>query len=239
MGSSITFTIVDGAAPFTVELVNSTIPIKTYSMSGTYTISDVPNGVYTLKITDSNDCVFEKVLTVNPTITTTTTTEAPGNSIVIGHAQDPLLIFNPTATNRNSEYSGYPDLDTVTLYLWFKTLNGEPLTTNKSFSYEIAAPNVSNASYFEYVDVSDQIHAIISEGSVGPVSPLTGSIILETGFIESFFKYIYFRGSADKRFSIDIITPQNNIYTGIPTKDDSGKTYGITTLENNKITLDY
>ena len=239
MSNSITFTIASGASPFEVELLGSGIPKAIYPALGTYTIPNVINGAYTLQIVDSNDCVFEEDILVDPAVTTTTTTKLPGNSIVIGNAQDQILIFNPDASNRNSEYSGFPDPNIVQLFLWFKTFDGKPLTSNYMYSYDIFSPNISDNSLFSYVDVSDQIHMEVIEGNTGPISPLQGSIILKAGFIEAFFEYTYFKGTVDQRFTIDITAMADTIYTNIPTKIDVSTIYGINTLLRDRIILDY
>ena len=237
--NSLTFTIATGAPPFEAELLGSGIPPAVYPAVGTYTILNVNNGVYTLQITDSNGCIFEQEITVDPNVTTTTTTVQPGNSIVIGNVQDPILIFNPTATNRSSAYIGYPDPAVVTLYLWFKTLDGQPLTSDTPFTYEIAGRNIIGGSIFSYNDVSDQIHMEVLEATSGPITTLTGDILLKTGFIESFFEYTYFKGAVDQLMQIDVTAPNNNIYTGINTKFTDGKAYGITTLNTGRIIMQF
>lgn len=239
MSNSITFTIAKGAAPFEAELLGSGIPKATYPALGTYTIPNVINGAYTLQITDSNDCVYEQDLLVDPAVTTTTTTMIPSNSIVIGNAQDQMLIFNPVATNRNSEYSGFPDPNIVTLYLWFKTYNELPLTNDVIFSYDIYSTGSSGISTFQFIDVSDQIHMEVQETNVGPISPLQGNILLKQGFIESFFEYKYIKGATNKRFVIDMSSIGDNVYPNIPTIVEAGTIYGIDTLLWDRIIFNY
>ena len=233
--NSVSFTIVNGDAPFTAELVGSGIEPEVYTSTGTYTIYDVYNGVYNLVITDSNGCLYEQEVIVDPEVTTTTTTTFAPDSIIIGNAQDPMLIFNEVATNRNSEYGG----ETVTLYLWFKTLDGRALTSNKEYDYVIEATNIIGTSQFVYTDVSDQIHMEVFEGNTGPTSSLYGNIVLKTGFYEGYFEYVYEKGAVDQRFTVDLSAASNSIYTEIPTKSDAGTTYGIDILETDRITMDF
>jgi hypothetical protein len=138
--ATVIYTIAGGVAPFTVELTPSLIPINTHLSIGTFSFTNVENGDYTLVITDSNECVYEYQLTVDPFVTTTTTTVIPGNNIIVGQIQDPILIFNPNSTNRSNHYFGDTLTDTnITLYLWFKTLDGKPLTSSKTINYSINA----------------------------------------------------------------------------------------------------
>ena len=233
---NINFNIVSGTAPFEVELIGSSIPALSFNSTGQQSITDVPNGVYALRITDANGCLYEKEMIVDPNVTTTTTTTIPGNSIVVGHAQDPLLIFNPDGTNRNGDFSGYPDPDIVTLYLWFKTFNGKPLAGDRVLTYNIDA---NDGSEFEFNKLSDQIHTEVIEDASGPADPISGSIILRAGFIESFFEYTYYRGNVNKRFQIDIQSPLGELYPNSETNGDAGTTYGITSINTGQIILDY
>lgn len=239
MGNIISFDIVNGVPPFEAVLSGSTIPSQTYNNVGTYSFNNVPNGVYTLVIIDGNGCVFKKELIVNPSVTTTTTTIQPNNSIVIGNAQDQLLIFDPNATNRDTPYIGYPDPNIVDLYLWFKTLDGKPLIDIKTFSYEIRSENVTDNSLFEFIDVSDEIHYEVTETLNGPSPTIRGNIILKPGFIESYFHFIYHKGIASQLFDIEVVGSVNDIYTGINTKLDDGKNYGIITLQSDRIVIEY
>ena len=236
---NINFKIVSGTPPFEAELVNSFKPVQTFNNTGQYSFTDVPNGVYVLKITDANGCLYEKELIVNPNITTTTTTQIPGDSIIVGHAQDPLLIFNPVATNKNSDFSGYPDPDVVTLYFWFKTFNGEPLSNDKFLTYKINVTNETGDSEFEFNKLSDQVHAEVQEDTSGPSDSIFGNIVLNAGFIETYFEYTYYRGSTDKRYQIDIQSPLEELYPNLETKADAGTTYGITSINEGRIILNY
>lgn len=236
---NINFNITDGLPPFEVELIGSSIPKITYDDIGTYTITDVNNGIYTLKIVDSNGCNFEREIIVDPYITTTTTTEIPDKSIVIGQAQDILLIFDPDGTNKNSEYSGYPDSDIVTLYLWFKTYDGEPLNDKEFLSYSIEVDDSDGDSEFEFDSVSDEVHTEILEDISGPNDNISGNIILNKGFIEAAFKYIFYKGNANNNFEITIKSPTDNIYPNLKTKDETGHVYGISEINNEKIRLNY
>jgi hypothetical protein len=247
MSNILNFNITGGLAPYEVELVGSGIPKQTFDSSGYKSIADVPNGVYMLNITDSNLCVFEQEIFVDPFVTTTTTTQTPGNSIVIGNVQDSFLIFNPEGTNRNSEFTGFPDPNIVTLFLWFKTFDGVPLDEQVSFNYTINAPEIyeDGGSLFIFNLLSDQIHAEVIESISGPTPNLTGTILLKPGFIETYFQYTYLKGAVDPDFFIDITSPAyaygtNLIYTGVPTRDDAGTTYGVfDPVEGNRIIITY
>jgi len=239
MANRIYFTIVDGAPPFEAELIGSSIPKKIFNSVGSYYIYNIENGVYTLKITDGNGCVFEKEVIVNPNVTTTTTTFIPDYSILIGNSQDPITIFNPNATNRNSQYIGYPDQDVVELYLWFKTLDGKPLESNKVLTYEISSTGGTALSTFKYDSVSDEIHTEVNRDVSGPATLISGNIILKPGFIESFFKYYYYRNGTNKEFNISIGSNNNIIYPLFNTRFDENKTYGIESISKSVINFNY
>jgi len=235
---NINFNIIDGIPPFEVELIGSTIPKIIYNNAGAYSIDGIDNGVYILKIIDANECIYEKEIIVDPSVTTTTTTKIPGKSIVIGHTQDPILIFNPNGTNRNSEYNGYPDSDIVTLYLWFKTYNGKPLDNNILLNYEIISSDQNINSTFEFNSVTDEIHCEVIENTSGINNVIDGNIILKNGFIESAFKYTYNK-TINKRFEIEIQSSLDNIYPNLQTKLDAETTYGITSINSGGIILNY
>jgi hypothetical protein len=245
----VTYNIASGQAPFTAQLLPSTTLINEHATTGTFYFENVPNGVYTLRITDANLCVYEKEMTVDPFVTTTTTTVLLGNSIVVGNAQDTLLIFNPDATNRNSGYSGYPDPDIVTLYLWLKTFDGKPLTSEIGFSYNFKGTTTTTTTTtttstttgwgpsFDFLGLSDEIHTEINETASGPAQNISGTLSLKTGFIETYFKYAYLKGS-NPEFTIDITSLSGDkIYTNIPTKYDDGVNFGVDTLERDRITF--
>lgn len=233
---NIRFNIESGAKPFIVKLLGSDKDDLIINEYGETIIYDVSNGIYELNITDSNGCIFNKEMIVNPNITTTTTTKIDGKSLIIGHAQDELVIFNEGGTNRNSEYNGYPDGDVVELYLWFKTFDGEPLDEQKLLNLEI---NGEDDSSFNYVVVSDQIHVDTLNILNSVENQITGQVILKEGFIESYFKYILYKGNNNPRYSIRLYSSLPNIYTDINTRIDDGKTYGIENITNNEILLKY
>ena len=185
---TVEYTIVSGAAPFTAELIPSLIPINNHNVVGTYSFIDVPDGGYALIITDSNGCTFQQEITVDPLIATTTTTIIEENSIVVGNTQDESLIFSIQGTNRDSHYDGYPNPNTLILYLWFKTLNGAPLTEQKIINYSFTSVNEST---FLFNELSDQMHAEVIQIIPGIASAISGQIILKVGFIETYFKYVY------------------------------------------------
>lgn len=239
MSNQINFNIISGVSPFKAELIGSLKPDQTFITTGEYSFNDVDNGVYILKISDANGCMFEKEIIVDPSITTTTTTKMPEDMIVIGQAQDPLLVFNPIATNKNGDYVGYPDSDIVTLYLWFKTLNGEPLDSPQTFSYSIEVSGDTGDSTFKFNTLSDQIHAEVQENITGPNDSILGDIIFRKGFIETFFEYTYYRGSTNKRYDINIQSPVNKVYPNLKTKDEAGTTFGISNISSNEIILNY
>lgn len=111
--ATIKYKIVGGTPNYTVTLTPSSIPARVHTHAGEFIISNVPNGTYTLSIHDANLCIFNQVIVVNPSVTTTTTTFTPLQQITVGQAQDPILIFNQAGTNVNSPYIGYPDPNNV------------------------------------------------------------------------------------------------------------------------------
>ena len=232
----VSYNIASGLAPFTAKLLGSSLPENIHNSIGTYQFDNVPNGVYTLQIVDANNCIFEKEITVDPSVTTTTTTIIENDLLVVGNVQDTLVIFNPDATNRSSSYQGFPDPLYVELYLWLKTLNGAPLETQKEFSYDITI-NSSSGSTLELVEYSDQIHSNIIRGSSGPLANINGDIELYPGFIEGYFKYVVDRG-ADDRFIIDLITTNNIFYPNLEITGGT-KIYGVTTAEKNRVVMQF
>lgn len=237
--NSVRFNISSGAAPFQAELLGSELPILNIPSTGIYQFDDVPNGAYTLRVVDANGCEYEQDILVDPFVTTTTTTVLPDDVLIIGNTQDNITIFNPVATNRNSRYSGFPDPDVVELYLWFKTTDGLPLTGNKTMTYTIEASGLTADSQFEFVDVSDEIHLEIQETSTGPTSPLTGNLLFKTGFIESYFRYTYYRGAVDKDFVITISSPSSDINDTVETAQEAGTIYGVDDVSRTEIILVY
>lgn len=230
----VSFNIVSGVLPVVAQLSGSTVPDQINNTYGVHAFTNVEWGTYTLILTDANGCRFEKEITVNPAVTTTTTTIIPGSSIVIGNTQDPITIFNPDATNRTSGYSGYPDPDIVSLFLWFKTLDGMPLSSDKTLSYTIQGRVSPYISTFEFVELSDQLHAEVFESSLGPTSPLQGTIVLKAGFIETFFNYIYYK-NIDSLFTIEVGSVTNNIYPNLSLTTNQG----IQELSSNRILMQY
>ena len=232
--ATVRYTIVNGATPFTAELTPSFIPVNIHLHTGTFLFGNVPDGSYTLRITDSNGCVFEQEINVDPFVTTTTTTQAPGNSIVVGQAQDESLIFNVQGTNRDSHYDGYPNPNTSTLYLWLKTLNGAPLTTQRVVNYSIVA---ASASTFQFNTLSDQFHAEVI-GAVGPSEAISGQLLLKIGFIETFFQYTYVKNPLNPDYQIDLNSTGDWLYTGIPLTGGTN-IYGVTYIDRDNAIMKF
>lgn len=233
----VSYNIASGLPPFTAKLIGSSLPEKIHSAIGVYQFDDVPNGVYTLQVKDANDCIFEKEITVDPFVSTTTTTVIEEDLLIVGNAQDPLAIFNEDATNRSSEYQGFPDPDTVTLYLWLKTLNGEPLSIQKEFSYDISSDVGQNQAQFTFVNYNDQIHSEIIRGSSGPAPIINGDIVLYPGFIEGYFQYTYEK-DINNRFVIDLVAINDIFYPNLELTG-STKIYGVTTAEKDRIVMQF
>lgn len=231
--------LVSGVPPFKVELIGSDIEPQYYYTFGIHSIDDVPEGVYILNIKDANECEYEQELIVNPAITTTTTTVLPGDSIIVGHSQDPLTIFNPNATNRNSQYNGYPDPDVVNLFLWFKTKNGALNPSLKTISYSINSSGGTAESIFSFDSVSDEVHTDVQESTFGTTAPLNGNLILKKNFIETYFQYICNKAGADTRFQITLNSTVDLFDTNILTRQEQGKTYGINYIDRRQIKLNY
>lgn len=235
MSSIINYTISNGEPPFIAELVDSDKQEQIHQQVGTYSFNDVSNGIYRLKITDGNNCVFEKELIVNPSVTTTTTTTLPGDLFVIGNCQDELLIFNENGTNRDNKYTGYPDPNEIDLYLWIKTFNDQPLTTEKILSYNISSDDINDGSTFEIIDYSNEIYSNVMKNNSGPKSSINGDIILKEGFVESFYKYRYKRGSIGD-FTIELNSNTNDVY---PNLNVTTKNYGITLINQDTIIMSF
>jgi len=232
---NIQYTIISGATPITVELTPSSISPNIHNVLGTYNFIDVPNGTYNFIVTDSNNCIYEQELTVNPFITTTTTTLPQGDWMYVGQTDDINLIFVDNSTNRDDHYNGYPDPNTIDLYLWFKTLNGEPLITQKIINYSIIG---NSGTTFTFIELSDQVHTELAENISGPSPIITGNIIFKQGFIETFFKYSYIKNTINPDYTIDLNAPQNWLLLDIPITGGTNQ-YGVTYVDNDNIILKF
>lgn len=221
------------AAPFVAELIPSSIPVNIHNTTGTYQFINVPNGVFTLTITDSNGCVFSQDLNIDPNVTTTTTTQAPKNSIIIGNTQDQTLIFNVNGTNRNTHYTGFPNVNVSTLFLWLKTLDGTPLTVQKVINYSIASVN---SNVFQFNALSDEIHTNIVPSISTP--SLDGQLILKIGFIETYFMYTYIKNPVLPNFQINLNTTTDLFYTNIPLTGGTNQ-YGVTHIDRQNIIMNF
>jgi len=262
--STIKYTIVSGVAPFTAELTPSLIPVNVHDAIGAYEFDDVPNGFYTLIITDSNGCSFQQELTVDPLVTTTTTTQTPTSSIVIGNTQDENLIFNVNGTNINNHYCGYPNQNISTLYLWLKTLDNAPLTSQKVVNYSINSINVCgccsctcccscsccscgccssccscNITTFKFNSLSDEIHTNIVENVVGPSPSIGGQLILKPGFIETYFQYTYDKNPSMSDFQINLNSNEDWLDTNVPLTTCGINQYGITYIDRNNSIMNF
>jgi hypothetical protein len=231
--ANITYNIVSGIPPFTAQLVPSSIPINFHNSIGEYQFSDVLDGVYLLDVFDSNGCEFTKTITVD---SKTLANEPLPDSLTIGNTDDIYQIFNELAINRISHYSGYPNENYVELYIWIKTYNGEPLSSECNLNYTISESLTSNNT-FEFDSVSDEIHAEVVETIVGPLSTISGNITLNVGFIETYFKYIYIKDSLSPDFTINIISSKDNIDNSLPLAINN--TYGIWYSNLNNIIMKF
>jgi len=83
--ATIIYTIALGTAGFTVTINPAVAPPNTHLAAGTYTFVDIPDGSYTVTVTDNSSCQasFEVHIdcsittTIAPTTTTTSTTSIP------------------------------------------------------------------------------------------------------------------------------------------------------------------
>jgi len=237
--ATVEYTIISGEAPFTAELTPSLVPVNIHTIPGTYNFINVPDGGYTLSITDSNGCIYQKELNINQFVSTTTTTIIPGSSIVVGNVQDESLIFNIKGTNNFNHY-GENSIDTVfTLYLWLKTLDGLPLTTQKTINYKIiATTGLTSGSTFVFNSLSDWIHTNVVEITSGPSKAINGQIVLNVGFIETYFMYTYNKYLTVPDFKITLDSPLDWLYTNIPLIEGLLK-YGVTYIDTKNIILNY
>jgi hypothetical protein len=92
---------------------------------------------------------------------------------------------------------------------------------------------------FQFNSLSDQIHSEVQEDVSGPNDSIEGNIILKSGFIETYFEYIYYKGTINKRFEIEINSQTNNLYPNSKTKVISGTNYGISEIDIGTIKLNY
>jgi len=232
--ATVIYTIVGGIAPFIAELIPSLIPQNIHLYAGTYEFNDVPNGGYTIIVTDSNGCVYQQEITVDPLVTTTTTTIAPGDSIIVGNTQDESLIFNVNGTNRDAHYEGYPNPDTSTLFLWLKTFNGQPLVNEKVINYSIT----SSGSTFIFNALSDEIHSDVVQNVAGPATVINGQIYLKSGFIETYFQYTYQKNISIPNYQIDLNSNGEWLYIDIPITSGIN-IYGVTYIDRDNVIMKF
>jgi hypothetical protein len=238
--ATVYYNILSGAPNFLVELTPSSIPSNINTAIGTYYFDNVPDGEYTLKITDSNNCVFSQVVVVdsqNITTTTTTINPMPDDSIIIGNTDDQTLIFNEVATNRNSHYVGYPNEDISTLYLWFKTTDGLPLTIQKSINYTIET-SINSENLVSIINNSNNINSEIIENLRGPNLAINGNIIFNVGFIETCITYCVVNNSNDPSFKIELNSVKNDFNYNIPVVGVNNQ-YGIIYNSCNNMILEF
>lgn len=229
---TIEYTIISGSAPFIVEL--PPFGEATQIAVGTYQFVDVPDGEYILTITDSNDCVFEKVLTVNPTAPSTTTTTLPmDDSIIVGNTEEILLIFNENNTNRSTHFTTN-DGDIATIYLWFRTTNGAPLITDKVINYDIS----STGSTFIFNSINDENYGEVNEVRAGPSEFIRGQILLKSGFIEMYFKYTFTQVDDVVDFVINLSGNINWLNTTIPIIDETN-IYGVNYIDEDNVIMKF
>jgi len=233
--STIKYNIISGESPFTSELTPSLIPVNTHLNVGNYEFLDVPNGSYTLIIKDSNNCIFEKELTVDPFVTTTTTTTLQSDSIIVGQVQDEILIFNTNATNISTKYEGYPDENIIILYLWLRTYDGSPIITSKIIDYTI---NGTSGNSFSFVSLSDQTHAEVIQSIGGPSESISGQLVLKSGFIETFFQYIYIKDYSIPDLNINLSSNENWLYQNIPIVNNINQ-YGVTYINGDNVIMKF
>ncbi len=236
--ATVKYTIVGGVAPFTAKLIPSSLPSNIHYSTGTYQFDNVSNGICVLNIVDSNGCEFEQELNVNPSITTTTTTLPPGDSIVVGNTDDINLIFDTDGTNRDSRYEGYPVATQATLYVWLKTYDGKPLAAQKTINYTINSTVSGSTSTFKFLGVSDEIHTEVIQSNAGPNNLIAGQIILKPDFIETYFKYSYYIDTAKPDFKIELNAVVEWLLIDIPLVD-TNKIYGVTYIDRDNVIMNF
>lgn len=229
---TIEYTIINGVAPFSVEL--SPYSSTTHTTTGTFQFVNVPDGEYLLTIIDSNDCEYEQTIVINPTVTTTTTTTISPNSIIVGHTEEPSLIFNQSVTNRTVQYGEGE------FYLWMRTTNGEPLSQDIVISYAFSGNNMN--IFFE--NLSDAINAEVIEDSSGPAEQISGQLILRkkttnrNGFIETFFKYGTLHLDSTTGLRLNLSSGVDWLNTSIPLTDATN-IYGVIEIDNDNVIINY
>ena len=235
MPTTIEYTINSGTPNFTARLDPEVLEPNVHTEFGTYSFENVPNGTYTLIVTDSNGCTFEKQLVVNPLITTTITTQPATNSLIVGCTQTTLVIFNEETTNTDIAQN----LNTNT-YLWFKTTDSNVL--NKTLTIDYTISGTSNNHNFNFINVSDQLNFIVNENNDSG-NVINGEIILLPSFNESYFLYQFSVSdpSADNYEIILTSTDPNVFNISIDTKTSSGTIYdsGIDILEKDRVVFTY
>lgn len=236
--ATISYNIISGAAPFIAKLTPSSIPENQHLTTGTFSFLNVPNGGYTLIISDSNGCTFQQELTLNGTDFTILPPVYNGSLIIVGNTNDENLIFDVNGTNRDAHYEGYPNPNTSTLYLWLKTLDGKPLTTPKTINYRFSLEDGSSATKFTFIDLSDWVHTSIVQSIVGPAGNINGILTLGAGFIETFFRYTYLKDPSAPEYNLELFSTGTWLYTDIP-KTDGTNPYGVGYIDNDNVIMTF
>ena len=238
MNYTFKFKIIAGELPITVELLNSSKEAFIVYGYGEYMFENVPEGLYTLHITDANNCVYERSVHIDGF--TTTEIYIPNSAIIFGNTNDRLTIFDENVTNRNSVYSGFPDLNIVDLYFWFKTKDKKPLNEIQTFHFDIRSYDISMINnQLTFISINDEINMELTN-KVQNINKISGDIILKENFIEGFIWYNFNKTSSpDSRFQIDANTTNLFFDTSIPTRISAGTTYGIETITSTSILMNF
>ncbi len=238
MNYTFKFKIISGELPITVELLNSTKSIFTVYSYGEYMFENVPEGLYILHITDANNCVYERSVHIDGF--TTTEIYIPKNSIIFGNTNDKLTIFNENVTNRNDPYSGFPDTNIIDLYFWFKTKNRKALNDIQTLHFDIRSYNISIINnQLTFISINDEINMELLN-KVQTANKFSGDITLKENFIEGFVWYNFNKtSSSDSRFQIHANTTNAVFDTLIPIKSDVGTAFGIETLTQTEILMNF
>lgn len=94
--SIITYQIESGTAPFKVAIIPPVIPVEDITSIGIYETADIPDGIYSMKVTDHDNCfhqiddiiignIVPPTTTSTTTTTTTTTTSSTTTSTTTYH----------------------------------------------------------------------------------------------------------------------------------------------------------
>lgn len=205
---SIVYQITGDQNPYTVQLLPG-YPVVVVNAPGTYQISDVPNGDYTLQIIDKNGCANDLPVTVSDYVTTTTTEVATTTTTVVTVQVVPcnMLMFIANGAVYHKEYEITLSSDTGFVALSF-SVSSIPVR----FVLEYDGSDVIDAGYHGsalYQEVLDAALILLGEPTATiDTNTEYGLSFIKTTATESATLHVYAPiSNASGTFSVSCVDP--------------------------------